>query len=129
MTATDTDKTVKQSGLRLVAALQDWDTPRFEQTLKHALEKLAPADLPLSRACNAGGLIEDKRLAVTVISTDAALQAIHVRLGIFFSELVGGCSCGDEPYSQPVYCQLQVSIDRQTAEASFELLDSPQGKY
>ena len=122
---TATDNTAKHSGLRLVAALRDWDTPRFEQTLKHTLEQLAPADLPLSRACSAGGLIEDNQLAVTVISTDAALQAIHVRLGIFFSELVGGCSCGDEPYSQPGYCQLQVSIDRQTAEASFEWLDSP----
>ena len=117
--------TAKRGGLRLVAALRDWDTPRFEQSLKHALEQLAPADLPLSRAGNAGGLIEDNRLVVTVISTDAALQAIHVRLGIFFSELVGGCSCGDEPFSQPVYCELQVSIDRQTAEASFEMLDSP----
>ena len=117
--------TAGRGGLRLVAALRDWDTPRFEQSLKHALEQLAPADLPLSRACNAGGLIEDSRLAVTVISAYAALQVIHVRLGIFFSELVGGCSCGDEPYSQPGYCQLQVSIDRQTAEASFELLDSP----
>lgn len=125
MTATDNDNTPGRGALRLVAALRDWGTPRFEQTLKHTLEQLAPADLPLSRARNAGGLIEDTRLAVTVISTDAALQAIHVRLGIFFSELVGGCSCGDEPYSQPVYCQLQVSIDRQTAEASFELLDSP----
>ena len=109
---------------QLPGALQAWGTPHFARALQQALEALSPAELPLARACHAGGLIEDGCVSVSVVSTWACQETIDARVGLFFNEQVGGCSCGEEPFSQPVYCQLQVRIDRQTAHASFELIDT-----
>ena len=47
---------------------------------------------------------------------------ICARVGIFFNEVVGGCSCGDDPLSVNAYCQIQVSIDRASAEAEFAVI-------
>jgi hypothetical protein len=47
---------------------------------------------------------------------------ICARVGIFFNEVVGGCSCGDDPLSVNAYCKIQVSIDRASAEAEFAVI-------
>ena len=108
---------------RFADALQDWGTPRFEQMLKNEIEALEPACLPLSRGTGLGGRIDGPDLAVTIISARENGQTIQARVGVFFTEIVGGCSCGDEPFSQPAFCVLQVSIDKQTSHAGFELID------
>ncbi len=108
---------------RFASALQDWGTPRFEQTLKNEMQALDAACLPLSRGTGSGGRIDGSDLTITIISALEKGQTLQARVGVFFTEIVGGCSCGDEPFSQPAYCLLQVVIDRQTACARFELID------
>jgi hypothetical protein len=51
---------------------------------------------------------------------------ISVRAGVFFSAVIAGCSCADDP--TPVdeineYCESRVEIDRTTAEARLTLLE------
>ena len=46
---------------------------------------------------------------------------IQAKVGVFFNEIIGGCSCGDDPLSENAYCELQVSIDKVTAEAEFSV--------
>jgi len=41
---------------------------------------------------------------------------IGVRIGCFFSEIVGGCSCGDDPVPAQAYCDLKIMIDKATGE-------------
>ncbi len=108
---------------RFAGALLDWGTPRFDQTLKNEIEALEVACLPLSRGTGSGGRIDGSDLAVTVISARENGLTVQARVGVFFTEIVGGCSCGDEPFSQPAYCMLQVTIEKQTACAGFELID------
>jgi hypothetical protein len=108
---------------RFASALQDWGTPRFDQTLKNEIEAVEAACLPLSRGTGLGGRIDGSDLTVTIISARENGQTLQARAGVFFTEIVGGCSCGDEPYSQPAYCLLQVTIDRPTACVRFELID------
>jgi hypothetical protein len=40
-----------------------------------------------------------------------------VHVGVFFREIVGGCSCGDEPFAADGYCEIELRIDKETAEA------------
>ena len=108
---------------RFAGALLDWGTPRFEQTLKNEIEALDVACLPLSRGTGSGGRIDGSDLAITVFSARENGPMVQARVGVFFTEIVGGCSCGDEPFSQPAYCMLQVIFDRQTACARFEPID------
>lgn len=46
-------------------------------------------------------------------------MAIHVRVGGFFTGVVGGCSCGDGLMPVQVRCDLRVEIDKADAVARF----------
>jgi hypothetical protein len=106
--------------------------PRFPKTLKansaeackyalkSELESLDRGSLPLASGTAQGGLIDDSRIAATVFEVRNGADRIRAGVGIFFSEIVGGCSCGDDPVVAPAYCRLLVTIDRKTAEARFD---------
>ena len=44
-------------------------------------------------------------------------EFVQAKVGVFFSEIVGGCSCGDDPITVNAYCEILVSIDKKTAQA------------
>jgi hypothetical protein len=106
-------------------ALRDWGTEQFNQSLKVELKALGAGHLPLHGGTNQGGWVDDSDLDVTVISARDSGQAIKVRLSVFFTEVVGGCSCGDDPFGLPACCTLQVTIEKQTGIAGFEVIEEP----
>lgn len=106
-------------------ALRDWGTERFNQSLKGELKALGAGNLPLHGGTNQGGRVDDSDLGVTVISARDSGQAIQVRVSVFFTEVVGGCSCGDDPFGLPACCTLQVTIEKQTGMAAFEVIEVP----
>ena len=110
--------------IRLPAAVHEWGSARFEQTLKDAIERLDAGCLPLYRATSEGGRVDASDLRVSVLGSHEDGQAIEARVGVFFTEVVGGCSCGDDPFSRPGYCLLRVTIDRQTTSAGFEIMQT-----
>ena len=103
-------------------ALHHWKTEAFAQTLKAEIEGLKSAALPLEKALTQGGVVEDSDISVAVITTAEDEKVIEVKIGVFFTEIVAGCSCGDAPMSINAYCQLLVSLDKMTSEASFTLM-------
>lgn len=107
-----------------IEVLRAWNTDAFAATLKSELEGLPPGTLPLLKGTSRGGLPDDRKITVMLLSTADAQDSIQARVGIFFTEIMAGCSCGDEPMSLQAYCELRVSIDKTTAEAEFTLLPS-----
>jgi hypothetical protein len=106
---------------RLTNSLRDWPSPAFVATLRAELEALGPGILPLHLGVTEGGMVDDSNLQVTVIRSSDDDEAVHVLIGAFFTEIVGGCSCGDEPQPKPAYCEMQLHIDRRTAEVVFQV--------
>jgi hypothetical protein len=102
--------------------LDDWESQRFAQALKHELEELQPGTLPLERATTQGGHVEGNSVSVTVLSVHERGPRIVARVGVFFEEVVGGCSCGDDPVSSTAYCEIEVSIAKGNGEARFRLV-------
>ena len=54
-----------------------------------------------------------------------AQSVIRVTVGIFYTGIIAGCSCADDP--TPVeenteYCEVQLEIDKKTAETTIALL-------
>lgn len=46
---------------------------------------------------------------------------IHARVGVFFTGIIAGCSCADDPTpvdTQNEYCELRLTIAKATAEAA-----------
>ena len=103
-------------------AVRDWGTERFEQTLQREILALDTGCLPLWQATSEGGQVDTGNLAVSVLGSRERGVVIEVRIGVFFNEVVGGCSCGDDPYTRPAGCLLRVTIDKTTAGAGFEVI-------
>jgi hypothetical protein len=97
-------------------------TDRFSSELKNVLLGLAPGVLPLQQGASQGGHVDDSDLDATVLDVTDDKEVIKARVGIFFTEVIGNCACGDEPVPAQAYCVLQVNIDIATAMADFTVL-------
>lgn len=113
--------------LRLTKTLKAWDADNFHQTLKHEIEQLDAGVLPLQQGLSAGSYALDDRIEAMVIDAHEQDGFIRAVVGIFYSGIIAGCSCADDPTPvepQPEYCEVQIDIDRKTAEATIVLLPS-----
>ena len=82
--------------------------------------------LPLQQGMSAGSHAMDKPVGVMVISVTDDPDHIHVKAGIFYSAIIAGCSCADDP--TPVeehaeYCEIRLDIDKATAATAISLLE------
>ena len=107
----------------LSRSLGAFGSDRFAATLKEELLALAPGELPLDKGTTQGGYVDEQGREFTVISVNDGSGAVTAKVGVFFTEIVINCGCGDDPMPINAYCVLQVRIDRPTAAASFTVLD------
>lgn len=107
---------------KLINSLSDWQSESFARTLKGEMESLKPGTLPLYKGTSQGGMVDDSNIAATVMNVAEEDHAILATVGVFFDEIVGGCSCGDAPASDNAYCELRVTIDKSTAETEFVVI-------
>ncbi len=94
----------------------------LKQALLAELSALPPDQLPLHQAVNSGGFVGTDTLDLTLLAVDETADSLHIRSGIFFTEIVINCGCGDDPMPIPGYCELQITIDRRDATARFSLV-------
>jgi hypothetical protein len=102
-------------------SLAAWGTPAFAARLKNELQRLGANALPLQQALAQSSAVAGEGIEVMFIGANDDHQRIRARVGVFFSGIVSGCSCADDPTpveAQNEYCELVLTIDRQTAEAS-----------
>lgn len=104
---------------KLFNSLSDWGSESFKKTLKQELESLEDGVLPLDNAICQGGKADGSNIAALINSTTETNTEVQVKVGIFFDEIIAGCNCGDDPMAENTYCDLLVSINKTTAEASF----------
>ena len=106
--------------IELRESLQAWGAPDFQTTLKHEIEALAKGSLPLDRCVTPSSYLDDSRISVSVMQSRETQDAIETKIGVFFTEIVASCGCGDEPTEETGYCLLKVRIDKTTGIATFE---------
>lgn len=108
--------------IRLPDALRAWGSAGFAAALKAELETFAANRLPLDRGATPGSYLADEPVTVTLLRSAESPHGIQVRVGVFFTEIIANCSCGDEPVFQPAYCELRIDIDRTTAAAALTVV-------
>ena len=111
--------------IRLPLLLSVWEQPDFEDALKKTIAEQGN-ELPLQAGLTAGSFALEKPLEVMVISTSETDTHIEARMGIFYESLTPGCACAGDPTvesEQNEHITVLVSIDKQTAEVSFQLLE------
>jgi hypothetical protein len=109
---------------KLINSLNNWNSDSFSLTLKSEIENLKTGTLPLDKGVSQGGFVDDDNIAVTVLNASDDEHFIQARVGIFFTEIVICCGCGDEPMAQNAYCEMRIGIDKATAEAVFTVMPS-----
>ena len=106
----------------LVNSARAWNTDAFPAVLKAEIRNMGPGFLPLQKAAS-GWNVDESGIQITVLGSSDSATEIHINIGIFFTEIIAGCSCGDEPSASHAYCELRISIDKTNGQARFELMD------
>lgn len=111
--------------IHLPDSLRAWRSPGFREVLKDEVERLNAGLLPLQQALKTSSHALDGPFEAMIIGVTDEPDVIRVKMGIFFSGIVAGCNCADDPTpveAQNEYCELSLAIDKATAEASVTLL-------
>ncbi|KPK55897.1 MAG: hypothetical protein AMS22_02895 [Thiotrichales bacterium SG8_50] len=110
--------------IRLTHALSAWGTPDFQAALQAELQQLSVEQLPLQQGLATSGYALDGDMRAMILSVSDDETFIHARVGIFYTGVVAGCSCADDP--TPInenneYCEIEFAIHKATAEATATL--------
>jgi len=111
--------------IRLTIALDAWGTPGFEDILKDEIEQLGAGQLPLQQGLSTSSYALDDNLGVAIISVTEKADSIRAKAGIFYSGIIAGCSCADDPTpldTNSEYCVIELDINKITAETRVSLL-------
>lgn len=111
--------------IRLGKSLSAWGAPDFESVLKEEIRQMGAEQLPLQQGLLNTSYALDDKLDVRVISVSDEPGFIHAKVGIFYAGILAGCSCADDPTpveEQAEYCEVQLDINKMTAEAEVTLL-------
>ena len=60
-----------------------------------------------------------------ILHTQEEASLIRVKAGIFYTGIISGCSCADDPTptaEQNEYCVMEFCIDKQSAQTTVALL-------
>ena len=110
---------------RLSKSLNAWGTPDFNAILKQEIEHLNAGQLPLQQGLSTSSIALDSRLEAMLLGVSEDAAAIRAKVGIFYSGIIAGCSCADDPSpveEQNEYCEILLTIDKATAETKVILL-------
>lgn len=113
--------------IKLTKSLAAWRTPKFAAAFKLEVASLEAEQLPLQAALTHSSHVADEQIEVVILQSDELDTAIRIKTGIFFSGIVAGSCCADDPSgicSQPEYCELEFSIDKLTADTEVAVVDS-----
>lgn len=111
--------------IRLINSLKAWGTSDFEGILKAEVEQIDADLLPLQQGLATTSHVAASPHKAMIINVADEKDTIRVKAGIFYSGMIIGCSCADDPTpigEQAEYCEVQFLINKKTAEARVLLL-------
>ena len=111
--------------IKLTKSLKAWGDSNFEDILKEEVEQVKADALPLQQGLTLSSYVTDSPHKAVIINVSDEEEFIRVKAGIFYSGIIAGCSCADDPTpisEQTEYCEVLFAINKKTAEAKVVLL-------
>jgi hypothetical protein len=105
----------------LTQSLAAWNTPAFAETLQQELANLPQLASQLQQAMEQGSALGSQPPRITLLASREEGETLMVRIGIFYSSIIAGCNCADDPgpmEENTEYCQLALTIHKATADLS-----------
>ena len=90
--------------------------------LKQEIEAMDAGTLPLNKGTSRGGVAGDSDITAMPLTSSDTAHSIVADVGVFFTEILTVCSCGEDPAETNAYCQLRIRIDKTSAEAEIQVL-------
>lgn len=111
--------------IRLPKSLNAWGTTAFKDVLSQEIAQLDATELPLQQGLAGSSYVTERPFQAMLISASEGAGLLRVKAGIFYTGVIAGCSCADDP--TPIdelneYCVVQFDIDTTTAETTVTLL-------
>ena len=113
--------------IALPESLATWGTEAFGERFKAEVEALGNRALPLQQGLSLSSCVSDEPCRLMIIGTSESPESLRIKAGVFYSGIIAGCSCSDDPSPTDVqqeYCDLEFVIDRKTAETTVTVLAS-----
>ena len=115
--------------ITLLNTLKAWQSDSFGTAFTQAFKlEIAAIDhnaLPLQQGLSLSSYVGEDKVSAIINKTDETDTHIIIKSGLFYSGIIAGCSCSDDPSPQDTqneYCELLFTIDKITAETSVNLL-------
>lgn len=111
--------------IRLPKSLEAWGSPDFETVFKREIETLDKQQLPLQQGLTLSSQVTERPHQAMLISATEADGTLTVKAGIFYTGVIAGCNCADDPSpvdEQNEYCVVLLDIDKASAESTVTLL-------
>jgi hypothetical protein len=108
MTGLPTYRLLDEADLRRLQAVSE---TALVADLQAVLTGLPLDTFPVALCCDRGGMIEPEGWSINLLSARRTGRVIHARLGFFFTEVVGGCNCHDDPIRYAEYRVLELTLD------------------
>ena len=109
----------------LIQSLASWNSEAFEHDFCAEVEALPATLLPLQQGLALSSSVADDPFRVMLISVEETASGLQARAGVFYSGVIAGCSCADDPTPQErqqEYCELEFLIESETAQTTVSLL-------
>ena len=113
--------------MKLTKALQSYNDPEFKNILKHEIQSISPELLPLQQGLSLSSYVGKSPFSVIILNVTEDTNNIKVKTGIFYTGIIAGCSCSDDPSptdEQTEYCELQFDVNKITAKTTVKLLNN-----
>lgn len=111
--------------LKLTQTAQAIGSEQIKQVAKKEIQKINKELLPLQQGLSLSSYVGNSDINVVILNIDKKSGAIQIKAGIFYTGIIAGCSCSDDPSptdEQNEYCELQFEINQNTAETTIHLL-------
>jgi len=112
--------------LTLPQSLKAWPSQNFVNTFKREVAELNHQHLPLQRGLSLSSYVSNDKISAVINRTEEEQSCIRVYTSIFYTGIIAGCSCSDDPTPQDTqneHCNLCFTINRHTAETAVELIN------
>ncbi len=115
------DLSLEQFATRVLAAI---GSPEIDGVIKRELERLDPARLPLQQGLAGTNYAIENKVSAMIIRVTDSNAAVQIRAGLFYTGILSGCSCADDPTpveAQNEYCEVVVEVDKMTRQVRISL--------
>jgi len=110
----------------LAQSINAWGYTDFESIFKAEVSQLDHASLPLQQGLSQSSYVSEDPFSLVVLNSYEDDLSIKVKTGIFYSGIIAGCSCADDPTppdTQNEYCEVLFCLNKSTGESKAELIE------